>query len=99
MIITAFIAALLVGFGRLYLGTNYFSDVMGGFAVGILWLAVCISASELYRRGKVGDRRKKKRKIAPSPPEEAASVIHVPTAAPEKNSNSPRPAPVTAKKR
>jgi membrane-associated phospholipid phosphatase len=31
-----------IGFSRLYLGVHYLSDVLGGFAVGIVWLATCI---------------------------------------------------------
>jgi membrane protein DedA with SNARE-associated domain/membrane-associated phospholipid phosphatase len=76
IIITAFIAVLLVGFSRLYLGINFFSDIAGGFMVGVLWLTTCISVSELYRRGKVGDRRgKKRKKQLPQPA--AAPSAHV----------------------
>jgi undecaprenyl-diphosphatase len=62
IIITALVASLFVGFSRLYLGINFFSDVIGGFVIGLLWLTTCISVAELYRRGQVGDRRGKKRK-------------------------------------
>ena len=61
IIITVLVVVLFVGFSRLYLGINFLSDVIGGFVVGLLWLITCISAVELYRRGKVGNRRKKKR--------------------------------------
>src|SRR5205823_14113617 len=46
-------AALLimaVGVSRLYLGVHYFSDVVGGYAAGLLWLAACISGVEIARR-------------------------------------------------
>ncbi len=46
-------AALLVvavGLSRLYLGVHYFSDVVGGYAAGVLWLSACISGIELARR-------------------------------------------------
>jgi undecaprenyl-diphosphatase len=46
-------AALLIvaiGASRLYLGVHYFSDVVGGYAAGVLWLAACISGLEVARR-------------------------------------------------
>lgn len=33
---------LLIGFSRIYLRLHYFSDVMAGFAVGIIWLSLSI---------------------------------------------------------
>jgi membrane protein DedA with SNARE-associated domain/membrane-associated phospholipid phosphatase len=41
---------ILIGFTRLYLGVHYFSDVVGGYAAGAVWLASCISACEVARR-------------------------------------------------
>ena len=49
-------AALLivaVGLSRLYLGVHYFSDVVGGYAAGLLWLSACISGLEVARRWRV----------------------------------------------
>jgi undecaprenyl-diphosphatase len=46
-------AALLIvaiGVSRLYLGVHYFSDVVGGYAAGLLWLAACVSGLEVARR-------------------------------------------------
>jgi undecaprenyl-diphosphatase len=40
----------LIGFSRIFLGAHWFSDVMGGFAAGGCWLALCISAIEMVRR-------------------------------------------------
>ena len=33
---------LLIGFSRIYLRLHYFSDVMAGFAAGIIWLSLSI---------------------------------------------------------
>lgn len=41
---------LAIGISRLYLGVHYFSDVVGGYAVGILWLSACISALQVAER-------------------------------------------------
>jgi undecaprenyl-diphosphatase len=51
-------AALLIGaigLSRLYLGVHYLTDVVGGYVVGSVWLALCIGAAEWGRRG--GPRR------------------------------------------
>jgi membrane protein DedA with SNARE-associated domain/membrane-associated phospholipid phosphatase len=63
IVITSVISVFLIGFSRIYLGINFTSDVLGGLLIGTLWLGTCISAGELYRRGKVGDRRKKRRAL------------------------------------
>ena len=50
-------AALLIGaigLSRLYLGVHYFSDVVGGYAAGLLWLSACISGLEVARRWRAG---------------------------------------------
>jgi undecaprenyl-diphosphatase len=41
---------LAIGASRLYLGLEYFSDVMGGYAAGAVWLGACISGVELTWR-------------------------------------------------
>lgn len=44
----ALVAAIC--FGRLYLGTRYFSDVVGGLAAGGVWLSTCVTGLEVARR-------------------------------------------------
>ena len=41
------LVVLAIGLSRLYLGVHYFSDVIGGYAVGLVWLATCISGVEI----------------------------------------------------
>jgi membrane-associated phospholipid phosphatase len=41
---------LLIGLSRMYLGVHYFSEVIGGYAAGMVWLAACISGLEVVRR-------------------------------------------------
>lgn len=43
---------LAIGVSRLYLGVHYFSDVVGGYAAGVLWLSTCVSGLEVARRWK-----------------------------------------------
>jgi undecaprenyl-diphosphatase len=43
-------AALLIGFSHIYLGLDWFSYVLGGFALAALWLTFLITASEMRRR-------------------------------------------------
>ncbi|MEO6077718.1 MAG: LssY C-terminal domain-containing protein [Candidatus Andersenbacteria bacterium] len=45
----------LIGLSRLYVGVHYFSDVWGGYLLGLLWLIIGISLSEWIshkRKGK-----------------------------------------------
>jgi membrane-associated phospholipid phosphatase len=48
---------LLIGFSRMYLRAHYFSDVIGGYCVGAVWLAVCLSGLEVVRRRKLAEHK------------------------------------------
>ena len=44
---------LLIGASRMYLGVHYLSDVVGGYAVGAAWLAMCIWGVEIADRRQI----------------------------------------------
>ena len=50
IIVGAVLLVLLVGLSRMYLGVHYLSDVLGGYAAGVVWLAACITGLEVARR-------------------------------------------------
>jgi undecaprenyl-diphosphatase len=66
VVVLAGVLAGTIGFSRIYLGAHYFSDVIGGFAVGGAWLSVCVSGAESARRRL---RHHHHRKAAEPPPE------------------------------
>jgi membrane protein DedA with SNARE-associated domain/membrane-associated phospholipid phosphatase len=50
VVLAATLLIAAIGLSRLYLGVHYFSDVVGGYAAGVLWLSTCISGLEVARR-------------------------------------------------
>lgn len=51
VLVAAFVLVIVcIGFSRIYLGVHYFSDVMGGYAAGVTWLAAVVSGLEVVRR-------------------------------------------------
>jgi membrane protein DedA with SNARE-associated domain/membrane-associated phospholipid phosphatase len=50
IIACATLLILLIGLSRMCLGVHYFSDVIGGYAAGVVWLAACVSGLEVVRR-------------------------------------------------
>lgn len=50
IVLVATLLVVAIGFSRLYLGVHYFSDVIGGFGAGVVWLSACISGLEVARR-------------------------------------------------
>jgi undecaprenyl-diphosphatase len=54
VVVGASLLIAAIGLSRLYLGVHYFSDVVGGYAAGVLWLSACISGLEVARRLRAG---------------------------------------------
>jgi undecaprenyl-diphosphatase len=50
IIVLAIVLVSAIGVSRLYLGVHYFTDVIGGYAAGAVWLSVCVSGLEIARR-------------------------------------------------
>jgi membrane-associated phospholipid phosphatase len=42
--------SLTIGFSRIYLRMHYATDVIAGFAIGLLWLVTCIWMMEKFKR-------------------------------------------------
>ena len=47
IIVVTAVLVVSIGLSRLYLGVHYFSDVVAGYAGGLVWLATCISGVEI----------------------------------------------------
>jgi membrane-associated phospholipid phosphatase len=56
VLLSAVLLIVAVGLSRIYLGVHYFSDVLGGYAAGVLWLSACISGLEGLRSERVPAR-------------------------------------------
>jgi len=59
------VLVVAIGLSRLYLGVHYFSDIVGGFAAGLLWLSACITGLEIARRQAGTDPYAAARRVAP----------------------------------
>jgi len=43
-------AAIVAGWSGLYLGANWLTDVLGGYALGALWIALVLTVDQLTTR-------------------------------------------------
>lgn len=50
LVVGTALLVVAIGLSRLYLGVHYFSDVVGGYAAGVLWLSACISGLQVVER-------------------------------------------------
>jgi undecaprenyl-diphosphatase len=60
----ASIVVLLIGTSRMYLGAHWFTDVLGGYALGGLWLSVLVAVVLV-----MAARRSRMREPTTPPPE------------------------------
>ena len=49
-IVAALALVLTIGISRIYLGFHYFTDVVGGFTAGALWLLIVAGIFEIAPR-------------------------------------------------
>jgi membrane-associated phospholipid phosphatase len=49
-IVVGVILVVLIGISRIYLGVHYPSDIMGGWAAGAAWVAICVTALSLVEK-------------------------------------------------
>jgi membrane-associated phospholipid phosphatase len=56
-VVGAAVLVVLIGFGRMYLGAHYLSDVVGGFVAGGAWLGAVIAGWEKIGRRNTDSRR------------------------------------------
>jgi membrane-associated phospholipid phosphatase len=62
---SAALIIVAVGFSRLYLGVHYATDVVAGYAAGLVWVITVASADHVFRRA---DERRSKAAAAEPPP-------------------------------
>ena len=63
IVASAALLVLAIGFSRLYLGVHYFTDVVGGFSAGAVWLVACITGVEVARRRRLTEKGEPARQV------------------------------------
>jgi len=48
-----FLFPLLLGFSRLYLGVHYLSDVLAGYAIGLVWFLIGVYGTKFINRKRI----------------------------------------------
>lgn len=73
VVVATVVLVLAIGWSRLYLGVHYFSDVVAGYAAGMVWLAVCLSGVEVAQGQRELARREAGAERARVPPAAAGA--------------------------
>jgi membrane-associated phospholipid phosphatase len=58
-VVACILMVIAIGASRIYLGVHYFTDVVGGFAAGLCWAAVCFSGTEAWAGWRDFESRRK----------------------------------------
>ncbi len=65
VICSAMFLVIAIGVSRLYLGVHYFTDVIAGYAAGVVWLSVCVTGTEIAQRQPTAEKLKQRGRPQP----------------------------------